>query len=188
MLFRSHLEEIITDDMQVAELLKQSLTGKDIEKVRWYQDDMLPLYKLYDVEKQLKKALSPKVWLKCGGFIVIQQTEALVSIDVNSAKCVSKKRGEQALEDTYFKVNMEAAAEIAIQLRLRNISGIIIVDFINMKENEHYNQLIAALKEYFKKDKIMTTFVDITRLGLVEITRKRVGKTLKEVYEDYRIE
>lgn len=183
-----HLEEIITDDMQVAELLKQSLTGKDIEKVRWYQDDMLPLYKLYDIEKQLKKALSPKVWLKCGGFIVIQQTEALVSIDVNSAKCVSKKRGEQALEDTYFKVNMEAAAEIAIQLRLRNISGIIIVDFINMKENEHYNQLITALKEYFKKDKIMTTFVDITRLGLVEITRKRVGKTLKEVYEDYRIE
>lgn len=183
-----HLEEIITDDMQVAEQLKQSLTGKDVEKIRWYQDDMLPLYKLYDVEKQLKKALSPKVWLKCGGFIVIQQTEALVSIDVNSAKCVSKKRGEQALEDTYFKVNMEAAAEIAIQLRLRNISGIIVVDFINMKENEHYNQLIAALKEYFKKDKIMTTFVDITRLGLVEITRKRVGKTLKEVYEDYRIE
>ena len=83
---------------------------------------------------------------------------------------------------------MEAAAEIAIQLRLRNISGIIVVDFINMKENEHYNQLIATLKEYFKKDKIMTTFVDITRLGLVEITRKRVGKTLKEVYEDYRIE
>lgn len=183
-----YLEEIITDDMQVAELLKQSLTGKDMEKVRWYQDDILPLYKLYDIEKQLKKALSPKVWLKCGGFIVIQQTEALVSIDVNSAKCVSKKRGEQALEDTYFKVNMEAAAEIAIQLRLRNISGIIIVDFINMKEKEHYNQLIAALKEYFKKDKIMTTFVDITRLGLVEITRKRVGKTLKEVYEDYRIE
>lgn len=183
-----HLEEIITDDAQVAELLKQSLTEKDIEKIRWYQDNMLPLYKLYDVEKQLKKALSPKVWLKCGGFIVIQQTEALVSIDVNSAKCVSKKRGEQALEDTYFKVNMEAAAEIAIQLHLRNISGIIIVDFINMKENEHYNQLIAALKEYFKKDKVMTTFVDITRLGLVEITRKRVGKTLKEVYEDYRIE
>ena len=68
------------------------------------------------------------------GFIVIQQTEALVSIDVNSAKCVSKKHGEQALENTYFKVNMEAAAEIAIQLRLRNISGIIIVDFINMRK------------------------------------------------------
>lgn len=182
------LEEIITDDKQTVELLKQTLDQTDIEKIRWYQDDMLPLYKLYDIEKQINRALSPKIWLKCGGFIVIQQTEALVSIDVNSAKCVSKKRGEQALEDTYFKVNMEAAAEIAIQLRLRNISGIIIVDFINMKEKEHYNQLIALLKEYFNKDKVMTTFVDITRLGLVEITRKRVGKTLKEVYEGYRIE
>ncbi len=90
-----HLEEIITDDMQVAEQLKQSLTGKDVEKIRWYQDDMLPLYKLYDVEKQLKKHYRQKVWLKCRGFIVIQQTEALVSIDVNSAKCVSKNMGSR---------------------------------------------------------------------------------------------
>jgi len=183
-----NLEEIITDTLEIQENLMKFLTAADYAKVRLYQDSMLALYKLYDIEKQICRALRPKIWLKCGGFIVIQQTEALVSIDVNSAKCISKKHGEKALEDTIFKVNMEAATEIALQLRLRNLSGIIIVDFINMKEPFHYEQLIEALKAHFKKDKVTTNFVDITQLGLVEITRKRAGKTLKEIYEDYHIE
>lgn len=179
------LDEIITDDPAVLQQLTAHLPSSDSSRVRLYTDKLLALCKLYSLENELKQALKKKVWLKCGGYLVIEQTEALCVIDVNSGKCVSKKNDSAARENTYVKVNLEAAAEIARQLRLRNLTGIIIVDFINMTENEHNRALIDALRQLVKQDKVRTTVVDITRLGLVEITRERNGKSLAEaVYGD----
>lgn len=153
-------------------------------KVRLYKDEMLELYKLYDIKKQLEQASAQKVWLKCGGYIIIEQTEALTSIDVNSGKCISKKSGEAAKEDTVYKVNSEAADEIARQIKLRNLSGIIIIDFINMKSEDNTQKLMSGLRHLFKNDKVTTTLIDITKLGLVEVTRKREGVTLLQALKD----
>ena len=141
----------------------------------------LRLYKLYSVEKTLSEALSRKVWLKCGGYIIIEQTEAMSVVDVNSGKNVTKAKKEADKENNILKTNIEAGIEIIRQLRLRNISGIIIIDFINMAQQESRDKLLSVLKEYARLESIQTNVVDITPLGLVEMTRKNNGKTLKEL-------
>ncbi len=146
-----------------------------------YEDELLPLYKLYSVEKTLSEALSRKVWLKCGGYIIIEQTEAMSVVDVNSGKNVTKAKKEADKENNILKTNIEAGIEIIRQLRLRNISGIIIIDFINMAQQESRDKLLSVLKEYARLESIQTNVVDITPLGLVEMTRKNNGKTLKEL-------
>ena len=118
-----------------------------------------------------------RVWLKSGAYLVIQQTEALTVIDVNSGK-IQKKNPK---DDIYFEINKEAAREIAIQLKLRNLSGIIIIDFINMKSKDYMTELVHVLKEQIKNDTVTCTFMDVTRLGLVELTRKKTYKSLKEI-------
>ncbi len=133
----------------------------------------------YDVYAQLERALQRKVWLKSGGYIIIDQMEALTAIDVNTGKYV----GERSLNDTVFKTNMEAVSEIARQLRLRNIGGIIIIDFIDMDSAEDKNRLLAALEEEMKKDRVRITVMGITQLGLVELTRKKIGHDLSSVLE-----
>ena len=175
-----YIDEIITDDKEIYDNINKYIPAEDLKKVRLYKDDMFALYKLYDIEKQLRDALSKKIWLKCGGYIVIEQTEALTSIDVNSGKCVSKKSGAEAKENTVYRVNCEAAQEIARQLRIRNLSGIIIIDFINMDSEEHNASLLSQLRELFREDRITTSLIDITKLGLAEVTRKRTGETLAE--------
>jgi len=127
----------------------------------------------------LEKALKRKVWLKCGGYIVIDQAEALTAIDVNTGKYV----GTTNLEDTVLKTNLDAAVEIARQLRLRNIGGIIIVDFIDMSREEHRRQVLEVLEEEIRKDKTKTNILGITQLGLVEMTRKKVRPSLAEVLQ-----
>ena len=117
------------------------------------------------------------MWLKSGANLIIEQLETLTFIDINSSKNVSKK------EDTLFYINMEAAEEIARQIRLRNLSGMILIDFINMKSKEQEEELIAFLKKQISKDLVPTKFVDITKLGLVELTRKKGYKSLKEILE-----
>ena len=117
----------------------------------------------------------PKVWLKSGAYLVIQPTEALVSIDVNTGKAISKKKDVQK---TFYKINVEAAREIAAQLRLRNLSGIILVDFIDMESEQDQKSLLELLRQEVRKDQVQTTVVDMTKLGLVEITRKKVRKSL----------
>lgn len=149
-------------------------------KIEMYKDDLLSLYNLYDVRKQIEDALSRKVWLKCGGYIVIDVTEAMTVIDVNSGKYVTKKHDAQAMQNAFFTVNSQAAVEIARQLRLRNISGMVMVDFINMDDEENVDAILKLLRQEFKKDKVTTTVVDITKLGIVEITRKRTGMPLAE--------
>lgn len=149
--------------------------------VRLYEDEMLPLYKLYSVEKNLLQALSPKVWLKSGAYLVIEQTEAMCVIDVNSGKNIPKSKRASDKEQAALNINIEAAEQIIKQIRLRNISGIIIIDFINMSCEDNVQQLLCYMKSLSKKEHIQTNVVDMTPLGLVEMTRKNNGKTLKEL-------
>ena len=178
-----NLSEIITDDRIVYDMLEKTLPKDTTGKIRLYNDKLLPLKSLYSLESEFESALKKKIWLKCGGYLVIEPTEALTVIDVNSGKCVSKKHGINAKEDTISKVNIEAAHEIAKQIRLRNISGIIIVDFINMRFDENNVELLTTLKKLLKNDSVTCSLVDITKLGLVEITRQKNGKTLAEILQ-----
>ena len=144
--------------------------------MRFYEDALLPLIKLYGIEKKFNDICQEKVWLKSGGFLVIQPTEALVSIDVNTGKFTGKKKAEE----TYRKINLEAAEEIARQLRVRNLSGIILIDFINMKNPDHNEELLHVLQKYLRKDPVKAIVHDMTQLNLVEETRKKVEKPLSE--------
>lgn len=172
--------EILTDDKTLFQQLEIYCQKKLPEKeVRLYVDDTFPLSKLYSLASKLDTALNQRIWLKSGGYLVIEPTEALTVIDVNSGKYEAKKNNH----DTAFKVNCEAAQEIALQLRLRNLSGIILVDFINMDSKEQEAMLMEQLKEDVRKDKQKTTVVDMTPLGLVEITRKKSYKTLREQFQ-----
>lgn len=172
------LEKIVTDDVQIYEELQETFQKEHIiteEQLVFYEDSLLSLSSLYGLKFKLKEALEERVWLKSGAYLVIQPTEALTVIDVNSGKCVKGNR-----KDFYLKVNSEAAEEIARQLRLRNISGICLVDFINMDTAEAREELIHVLKHALSKDTVPAVFVDFTRLGLAEITRKKVKKPLWE--------
>ncbi len=137
------------------------------------------IFRDYDLEQELEKALKRKVWLKCGGYIVIDQVEALTVIDVNTGKFV----GSVDLEDTVLKTNLDAAVEIARHLRLRNIGGIIIVDFIDMQKDEHRRKVLQVLEDEIKKDKTKTNILGITQLGLVEMTRKKTRPSLSEILQ-----
>ena len=128
------------------------------------------IFKTYDIEEQLIKSEQRKVWLRCGGFITIDKTEALTAIDVNSGKYI----GTKDLEQTVFKVNKEATEEIAKQLRLRDIGGIIIIDYIDMQSDEHKEKIIQVLEENFKKDRSKTQIVGFSKLNLLEMTRKHM--------------
>jgi len=139
-----------------------------------------PLFAQWDVERQLRESLQREVKLSAGGTLVIEETEALTAIDVNTRGDVHHRNQEAAILNT----NLEAAREIPRQLRLRKISGIIIVDFIDMKSREAMQKVIEVLKRELKKDRVTADFIDITELGLVEITRKREGKSLSEMLEE----
>lgn len=182
--YQTLIDEIITDHSWIYEKIKTYLSNfqkEDQNKLRMYEDSLLSLSHLYSIENQLQKALKDKVWLNSGGNLVIQPTEALTVIDVNTSKAI---RGKKKAEETYLKINLEAAKEIADQLRLRNISGIIIIDFINMEEANSKNLLMKELRIHLEKDPIKTTVIDMTPLNLVEVTRKKVRKPL---YEQYNI-
>lgn len=133
-----------------------------------------PLYDAYGVEIEISRALGRRVWLKSGGYIVIDQTEALTAIDVNTGRYVGKRN----LEETILKTNLEAVREIAYQLRLRNIGGIIIIDFIDMEQEENRKRVHTALQESLARDKAKTTIFQISELGLVQMTRKRIRESL----------
>ncbi len=174
------ITEIITDDRKLYEEIASYLgryQKEDLEKLRFYEDNLLSLSKLYGIDVKLEDALKKKVWLKSGGTIIIEPTEALTVIDVNTGKAISGKR---KVQETFFKLNMEAAEEIARQIRLRNLSGIIIVDFIDMEDKSAKEALMRSFEEQLRKDPVKTVLVDMTALNLVEVTRKKVRKPLYE--------
>jgi ribonuclease G len=142
-------------------------------KIELYDKDE-PIFDTYNIEIEISRALGRKVWLKSGGYIVIDQAEALTAIDVNTGRFV----GRRNLEDTIFKTNMEAVREIAYQLRLRNIGGIIILDLIDMEKEENRRKVTTALQEHLAHDKAKTNIYQLSELGLIEMTRKRTRESL----------
>lgn len=184
--YSENVNEFITDDSELYENIKvflETYQPEDLGKLRYYQDATLSLTSLYGLNDRLTDAVRPMVWLKSGGSLVIQPTEALTVIDVNTGKAVA---GKKQVQETFLKVNREAAKEIARQIRLRNLSGIIIIDFIDMELKKDKELLMSELEEYFKKDPVKTTLVDMTALGLVEVTRKKVRKPLHEQLEEVK--
>ena len=171
----SDYEEVVTDIQTVYEALHTSYKGN--MPIRFY-NDTFPLTKLYSIESKMEELFAKKVHLKSGANLIIEYTEAMTVIDVNTAKNITKKD-----KDTHiFKINLEAAQEIARQIRLRNLSGIIIVDFINMENEIYHKELIQAVKKWLRNDPVPCHFVDITALGLAEITRKKAQKPVFEIF------
>lgn len=139
-----------------------------------------PLFDAYGIEMELGRALGKKVWLKSGGYIVIEMTEALTSVDVNTGRYVGKRN----LEETILKTNLEAVKEIAYQLRLRNIGGLVVIDFIDMEKKNDREKVFNALREALKRDKSKTNVLKMSELGLIEMTRKRTRENLNRIFRE----
>jgi ribonuclease G len=176
-LFSPEVDEFVIDAKEVYDRCLgyvEALVPALAERVRLH-DDKQPVFEAFGIEKDIERALRRRVWLKSGGSIVIDHTEALVSIDVNTGKYVGKRDFEQ----TVLKINLEAVGEIVRQVRLRDLGGIIIIDFIDMEREEHREQVYKALKRALADDKARTNVLQISELGLVEMTRKRVRQDLR---------
>ena len=158
------ISKIIVNDKNEYNKLKQN---ENADKIVLEEGNLL---EKYEIEKQIEKSKQRKIWLKCGGFITIDSTEALIAIDVNSGKFTGKSN----LEDTIYKVNYEATIEIARQIRLRDIGGIIIIDYIDMHKKENRDKIEKLLKEVLKKDRAKTQIEGFTKLNLMEMTRKHI--------------
>lgn len=170
-------EEAVTDVVSLHEDLAAYFANREIP-FRLYEDEAYPLSKLYGLDSKMENALSRRIWLKSGAYLIVDITEALTVFDVNSGKYELKKASAEA----FYQINLEAAREIALQIRLRNLSGIILVDFINMEDTSYEEKLLEYMKQLIRQDKITTNVIDITPLGLMEITRKKVNKTLAEQF------
>jgi ribonuclease G len=166
-----NLKKIVIDDeslfKKIEEFLKEFLPEEKCEAIYFNEKD--PIFEAYGIEIDVAKLAQKKIWLKSGGYIVIDYTEALTVIDVNTGRYLGKK----GLEDTILRTNLEAVKEIAYQIRLRNIGGIIVVDFIDMEKKESRDMVFQALMEALKRDRIKTFVYPISEIGLVQITRKR---------------
>ena len=174
---------VVVDEKQEFKRLKvftQRIVPKYRNKVNFHNDNV-PLFEKHNVEKEIDKLFERKIFLKCGGYITIEQTEGMIAIDVNSGRFTGKRN----LEDTIFKVNKEAAEEIARQLRLRDIGGIVIIDFIDMESSARRKETLFILQNALKKDKARTNIISFSELNIVEMTRQRVRKSLESVsYEN----
>ena len=169
-LTKNKIEKIIINDKKEYEEINKKLESLQEKNIKLELDKNNNLFKRYEIEKQIEKSQQRKIWLNCGGFITIDLTEALVAIDVNSGKFT----GKSTLEDTVYKVNYEATIEIAKQLRLRDIGGIIIIDYIDMKKQENKDKIEKLLKEVLKNDRAKTQVEGFTKLNLMEMTRKHI--------------
>ncbi|PKM87949.1 MAG: ribonuclease G [Firmicutes bacterium HGW-Firmicutes-12] len=182
------LRDVFADDVQKLSVNSRVVMEKVIDyldvmdvslKNRVFLSDTVNLFEKYAIDQEINQALKRKVWLKSGGYLVIDETEALTAFDVNTGKFV----GSTDLADTVLKTNTEAAIEISRQIRLRNIGGIIIVDFIDMQNSEHREKILRIIEEKIKADKMKVHVLGITQLGLVEMTRKKVGHSLSSILE-----
>jgi ribonuclease E len=181
--FSQDYRGIIIDDRQLYEAVRdyvESINPTLVDRVQFFDatQERLPLFERYHVHEQLHRALDRKVWLPSGGSLIIEHAEALTVIDVNTGKNV----GKSSLEETVYKNNLEAAVEIARQLRLRDIGGIIVVDFIDMERKDNRDEVVRVFREALARDKTRTQVFEISELGLCEMTRKRIGEGLLESY------
>ena len=183
--FNSEYRGVVIDDRQLYEDLHsyvQAFNPELADRIEYFDPDAegLPIFERHHVHEQLHKALDRKVWLPSGGSLIIEHTEALTVIDVNTGRNV----GTSNLEATVFQNNLEAAEEIAHQLRLRDIGGIIVIDFIDMEIKENRKKVVEAFRSALSRDKTRTQVFDISELGLVEMTRKRIGEGLLTSFAD----
>ena len=165
------LTRIVTNNLQIKQYAEEFLKDTGFEnKVKLEFKPNEDILNIYNIDEQLEKANNRKIWLKCGGFITIDKTEALTAIDVNSGKYI----GSKSLEQTVYTVNKEASIEIAKQLRLRDIGGIVIIDYIDMEKQETKQKILETLQEELKKDRSKTQIIGFTPLDLLELTRKHM--------------
>lgn len=169
-LIDQNLERIVTNDIEIHEKISNILEQSGASNIKLELRKQANILDLYDLQSQIEKARSRKIWLRCGGFITIDKTEALTAIDVNSGKYI----GGKDLEQTVYRVNKEATIEIAKQLRLRDIGGIIIIDYIDMEKDETKNKILEELNECLKKDRSKNQIIGFTPLDLLEMTRKHM--------------
>jgi len=178
-LFTQEVDRLVIDSKagyrEILEFL-DTFMPKLEDSVQLYEDPE-PIFDAYNLESEISRALKKKVWLKSGGYIVIEHTEALVAIDVNTGRFV----GKHNLEETILKTNLEAVKEIAFQIRLRDIGGLIIIDFIDMEKKSNGERVFNALQEALKKDRSKTNVLPMSELGLIEMTRKRTRETLNRM-------
>ena len=179
--FNKDYRSVIIDDRAVYEEMKsyvQSVMPALVDRVQYFDpsSNKLPLFEQHHVHEQLHRAIDRKVWLPSGGSLIIEPTEALWVIDVNTGKNV----GKSSLEETVYRNNLEAAEEIARQLRLRDIGGIIVIDFVDMEVKKNRDSVIRTFRDALSRDKTRTQVFEISELGLVEMTRKRIGSGLVE--------
>jgi len=181
--FNKDFRGVVIDDLEMFERVRtyvESVNPALVDRITYHDPEIesLPLFERHHVHEQLRKALDRKVWLPSGGSLIIEHTEALTVIDVNTGKNV----GRSSLEETVFRNNLEAAEEIARQLRLRDIGGIIVIDFVDMEVKANREAVATTLRSSLGRDKTRTQVFDISELGLVEMTRKRIGEGLLESF------
>jgi ribonuclease G len=178
-LLRPDVDKVLIDQANAHREMREFATAfmpDALPRIELYREAR-PVFELHHVEEEIQKALDRKVPLKSGGYSIIDQTEAMTTIDVNTGAFV----GHRNLEETIFRTNLEAAVTIARQLRLRNLGGIIIIDFIDMEEPEHRRQVIQALEKALADDHVKTSISSVSPLGLVEMTRKRTRESLEHL-------
>jgi ribonuclease E len=181
-LFNRDISRAIVDDPELEETLRSYVrsTTPDLDHRRKLYQGELPLFEEHRIAEQIRKSLERRVWLPSGGHIVIERTEAMTVIDVNTGKFVGKK----TLEETVFHANKEAAVEVARQLRLRDIGGIIVIDFIDMEDSSNREELFSTFRRELDKDRTRTQVFEISPLGLVQMTRKNVSAGIVETFSD----
>ncbi len=178
-LYHNDIDEVLVDGNEAYKTCKnymKSLMPSHAKKVQLYNDDKKPLFQKYSLDSQLHDIFNPKVTLKSGGYLIIDQTEALVAVDVNSGKATR----ERSIEDTALKTNLEAAEEFARQARLRDLSGLIVIDFIDMEENKNRINIEKKLKEAMRKDRARIQIGEISHFGLLELSRQRLRPSVVE--------
>ena len=181
----NEISEIVTDDKAIYEELMEymllNINGDKefVKSVLRFYDSSVPLDSVYKISDAINEALGKRVWLKSGGTLVIEPTEALVSIDVNTGKAIKSNKNNK--DRNVLSINMEACREIAAQLRLRNLSGMIMIDFINMNSDLDNKKVMKTLADELKKDSVKASVVDMTALGIVEVTRQKIKKPLYEL-------
>ena len=183
--FSQEYRSVLIDDRDLYAAVRDyvsSISPELADRVEYYdpETESLPMFERHHVHEQLHRALDRKVWLPSGGSLIIERTEALTVIDVNTGKNV----GRSSLEETVFKNNLEAAVEIARQLRLRDIGGIIVVDFIDMERRDNRDEVVRVFRDALSRDKTRTQVFDISELGICEMTRKRIGEGLLESFAE----
>ncbi len=177
------IDQVMCDDAETTEMIRQiagKISRRAKRRIHYMPTTTQPIFERVNIQKQIDEAFSRQVWLKCGGYIVIDETEALIAIDVNTGR----NRGSKDVDKMILETNVEAAVEVARQLRLRNIGGLVVIDLIDMRHRKDQQTVYKAIKDRLKKDKAKTQVLQISPVGLMEMTRQRLNESLRDsMYE-----